>query len=540
MRSILLFPIVIFFVLTGSPCGYSQPVLELELAYTGDLSDVLGITHAGDERLFAVRQNGRIMVIDEDGTVLRNPFLDVRNKISTGGERGLLGLAFHPNYAENGYFFINYTRTGNGATVVSRFSVFEDNPNKADSLSEKIILVVNQPFSNHNGGDIHFGPDGYLYIGMGDGGSGGDPQNFSQTASSLLGKMLRIDVDNGDPYSIPEDNPWAGSLDTLEEIWAFGVRNPWRFSFDAATGDMWMGDVGQNQFEEINFVEAGAAGINYGWRCYEGNNAYNMSLCNPNADYTFPVYVYSQNQGDRSVTGGYVYRGEEFPLLQGVYVFGDFVSGQLFTLRPDGADWIGERSIEFAGGQITAFGQNVHNELFMAARGQAAIYRVTEFCSTILPAIEQVDNNIELTLASGLSADSVRIVWFLDNVEIEGEDSGTLLPLVSGNYRADIFHPKGCSLSSNSLDVIASSTKDHVWPSEVKVFPNPVNELFTITSDLSGIQTLSLFDTKGTLISHQTFGGKNTLEMKINAPSGLYLLRLENEAGTWYKKIIRK
>src|SRR5690606_10149931 len=183
----------------------------------------------------------------------------------TGGERGLLGMAFHPNYAENGYFFVNYTRSGDGATVVSRFSVSDDNPYKADSLSEKIVIVVDQPFSNHNGGDIKFGPDGYLYIGMGDGGSGGDPLNSSQTPTSYLGKMLRIDIDNADPYSIPVDNPWAGSLDTLEEIWAFGVRNPWRFSFDAATGDMWMGDVGQNEFEEINFVEAGAAGINYGW-----------------------------------------------------------------------------------------------------------------------------------------------------------------------------------------------------------------------------------------------------------------------------------
>lgn len=539
MRLILLFPVVLFFQLTVNSFIYGQPVLELELAYSGELSDVLGITHAGDERLFAVRQNGRIMVVDKDGTVLRNPFLDIRNKISTGGERGLLGLAFHPNFAENGYFFVNYTRTGNGATVVSRFSVFEDNPDKADSLSEKIILMVNQPFSNHNGGDIHFGPDGYLYIGMGDGGSGGDPQNFSQTASSLLGKMLRIDVDNGDPYSIPEDNPWAGSQDTLEEIWAFGVRNPWRFSFDAATGDMWMGDVGQNQFEEINYVEAGAAGINYGWRCYEGNNTYNMSQCNPEAEYTFPVYVYSQNQGDRSVTGGYVYRGEEFPLLQGVYVFGDFVSGQLFTLRSDGDDWIGERSIEFGGGQITAFGQNMNNELFMAARGQAAIYRVKEFCSTILPSINFEDSILEVSLASGWSTDSVRIVWFLDDTEIAGEDSGTLIPQESGNYRADIFHPKGCSLSSNTLDVIISNTSDYAWPAEVQVFPNPVNELFTVSSALSGKHVLSLIDSKGTLVSQQTFEGNGMVQMEINTPAGLYVLMLQNESGIWFRKMIR-
>ncbi|MBK7425680.1 MAG: PQQ-dependent sugar dehydrogenase [Saprospiraceae bacterium] len=539
MRTTLLFPIILLFFLTGTPQGISQPVIELELAYSGDLGEILGITHAGDERLFAVRQNGRIMVIDEAGTVNANPFLNIRNKISTGGERGLLGMAFHPNYAENGFFYVNYTQAGDGATVVSRFSVSQDNPNKADSLSEKILLIVEQPFSNHNGGDIKFGPDGYLYIGMGDGGSGGDPMNLSQTATSLLGKMLRIDVDNGEPYGIPADNPWAGRADTLEEIWAFGVRNPWRFSFDAATGDLWIGDVGQNEFEEINFVEAGAAGINYGWRCYEGDEPYNMSQCNPNDEYTFPVYVYSQNQGDRSVTGGYVYRGEDYPLLQGTYVFGDFVSGQMFTVRPDGDDWTGERILEFGGGQITSFGENVHNELFMAARGDAAIYRVTEFCSTILPTIDIVDNHIQLSLASGLSTDSVRIVWFLDNVEVEAADSGTLFPFVSGNYRADIFHPKGCNLSSNTLDVIASSTSEYSWPAEVQVFPNPVNELFTVSSGLSGKHILSILNSNGALIAQQTFNDSGNLEMKINAAAGLYILRLENEAGTWFKKIIR-
>jgi glucose/arabinose dehydrogenase len=539
MRITILLPIIFLFFLSGIPSGIAQPVIELELAYSGDLSEILGITHAGDERIFAVRQNGRIMVIDEEGTLIADPFLNIRNKISTGGERGLLGMAFHPNYAQNGYFFVNYTRTGDGATVVSRFSVSAGNPNKADSLSEKIVIVVDQPFSNHNGGDIKFGPDGYLYIGMGDGGSGGDPLNSSQTATSYLGKILRIDVDNADPYSIPADNPWAGSQDTLQEIWAFGVRNPWRFTFDAATGDMWMGDVGQNEFEEINFVEAGAAGINYGWRCYEGDEPYNMSLCNQNEEYTFPVYVYSQNQGDRSVTGGYVYRGEDYPLLQGTYIFGDFVSGQMFTIRPDGDDWVGERILEFGGGQITSFGENVHSELFMAARGQGAIYRVTEFCSTILPAIDIVDNHIQLSLASGLSPDSVRIVWFLDNVEIEDEDSGTLFPWVSGSYRADIFHPKGCSLSSNTLDVIASSTSEYSWPTEVQVFPNPVNEFFTVSSGLSGNHVLSILDTKGKLVSRQTFEGNGNIQMKINAAPGLYVLRLENEAGIWYKKILR-
>ena len=246
--------------------------------YAGGFTRPVDIVNAGDSRLFIVEQRGIIKIIDGNGQVLSTPFLDIDARVgSQGNEQGLLGLAFHPDYANNGFFYVNYTNNS-GDTRIARFKVSADNPNVADPNSEKLLLPVDQPYSNHNAGDLTFGPDGYLYFGLGDGGSGGDPQNNGQTATAYLGKMLRIDVDNGDPYAIPPTNPFKDTDFYLDEIWATGLRNPWRFSFDRLTGDLWIGDVGQDAWEEIDFQPASSTGgENYGWRCYEGNHVYSMS-----------------------------------------------------------------------------------------------------------------------------------------------------------------------------------------------------------------------------------------------------------------------
>src|SRR5690606_21188454 len=234
--------------------------------------------------------------------------------ISSGGERGLLGLAFAPDYETSGRFYVNYTNP-NGNTVIARYTVSE-NPNVANSTGT-VLLTIEQPFSNHNGGSIHFGPDGYLWIGMGDGGSAGDPNNNGQNKNSLLGKMLRIDV-SGESYTSPSDNPFVGT-DGADEIWSYGLRNPWKFSFDRETGDVWIADVGQNAVEEINRQPSITEGINYGWRCYEGNSPYQTSGCAAQETMTFPVATYNHPGGRCSVTGGFVYRGENYPNLSGKY-----------------------------------------------------------------------------------------------------------------------------------------------------------------------------------------------------------------------------
>ncbi|MEZ4668673.1 MAG: PQQ-dependent sugar dehydrogenase [Anaerolineae bacterium] len=320
----------------------------------------------GTNRLFVVSQEGQIWIV-ADGATLPAPFLDISKLVSRdANERGLLGLAFHPNYAENGLFFVDYTDV-RGNTVVARYSVSSSDPNLADPQSALFLLGADQPYPNHNGGHIAFGPDGYLYIGLGDGGSQGDPQRNAQNGNSLLGKILRIDVDNGTPYGIPADNPYASVGVFLPEIWAMGLRNPWRFSFDQLTGDLYIADVGQNIYEEVNFQPAGAGGINYGWNIMEGKHRYSGE---PVPDgLRAPIFDYTHNEGGCSVTGGYVYRGESLPALQGIYFFGDYCSGIIWDSfrKPDGT-W---QTTPFDDTQysISSFGQDHTGELYLVNQG---------------------------------------------------------------------------------------------------------------------------------------------------------------------------
>lgn len=339
----------------------------------------VAISNAGDSRLFIVEQAGRIHIIDSTGNRISKPFLDITGQVtSDGNEQGLLGLAFHPEYATNGLFFVNYTGPG-GATVISRFMVQETNPDLADPASESIILGIPQPFQNHNGGDIKFGPDGYLYIGTGDGGSGGDPGNRAQDPSSLLGKMLRIDIDGGDPYVIPENNPFVDDTTTRDEIWALGLRNPWRFSFDRTTGDLWIGDVGQNEIEEIHFQPSTSmGGENYGWRCYEGNSIYNSAGCLGFDHYVFPVYQYLHDAlGGCSVTGGYVYRGSEYPTLAGQYIFSDYCTDRIWSLEDSSGTWILSGTVRFPGNGFSTFGEDRNGTLYVAGLSSGVVYRIT-------------------------------------------------------------------------------------------------------------------------------------------------------------------
>jgi len=370
---------LVAFIATLQLNAQTPPPITLE--YITNYSLSLGIENAGDSRLFIVSKTGEIVITDTNGNLNSTPFLDISNKVSTTSERGLLGLAFHPDYTNNGYFFVNYTNTS-GNTVVARYSV-SSNADIADASSEQILLTFNQPASNHNGGDITFGPDGYLYIASGDGGGSGDPGDRAQDPQLLLGKILRLDVDNGAPY-IPASNPFVGDASTLDEIWATGLRNPWRISFDQMTGDLWIADVGQNAWEEVNFQAANSSGgENYGWRCYEGNNTYNTSgNCPPTSDLTFPIFEYDHisSTGGQSITGGFVYRGSAYPALQGYYLCADYSSGNIFAISPDGnGGWnshVYDDQAYNLPNHATAFGQDANGELYMATI-EGDIYKVT-------------------------------------------------------------------------------------------------------------------------------------------------------------------
>ncbi|MBI1259312.1 MAG: glucose dehydrogenase [Chloroflexi bacterium] len=337
------------------------------------LNRPLYLTGAGDNsgRLFVVEQGGKIWIL-KDGQKSADPFLDVSSLLSrdvfSGGysERGLLGLAFSPDFKNNGIFFIDYDDT-NGNTVIARYHVSADNPDLADPSSATTFLTQQQPYANHNGGQLAFGPDGYLYIAFGDGGSAGDPQNHAQDLSTWLGKILRIDV-SGDSYTVPADNPFVNTQGAQPEIWAYGLRNPWRFSFDKQTGDLYIGDVGQNQWEEVDFQPAGdKGGENYGWNLYEGLHPYSGAAAPTNM--TLPVAEYAHTNGI-AITSGYVYRGTKLPDLVGAYFYGDYGTGTIWSLYRDAsAQWQSNVFIKNSGSTISSFGQGDDGELYIANYG---------------------------------------------------------------------------------------------------------------------------------------------------------------------------
>jgi len=348
--------------------GLTNPTYtyDVEIAFSNlSFSDPVGIydPEDGTDRLFVVEKGGKIFVINNTpSTSTKLTFLDISVDVSSTGERGLLGLAFHPDYGSNGYFYVYYTKTESGDTKISRFKVENDNANVANASSEFTIKEIAQPFANHNGGQIAFGPDGYLYIALGDGGSFGDPAGHGQNRMTLLGTILRIDIDSGSPYTIPNDNPFEGNLDGYEEeIFAFGFRNPWRFSFDSTTGILWAGDTGESSREEINIVKNGT---NYGWKAREGSTD-----LNPGANVTEmvdPIYEYNHSLGD-AIIGGFVYRGSILTELTGKYIYGDWGSGRIWALSFSGETATNNAELIDTTLQLLSFGVDSNNELFICA-----------------------------------------------------------------------------------------------------------------------------------------------------------------------------
>jgi glucose/arabinose dehydrogenase len=337
-------------------------------------TSAIGVSSApGDSRLFVIEQTGQVLIVSGGKKV--GTFLDISTRMSCCGERGLLGLAFHPNYAGNGRFFVRYT-IPSGDVRLSEFHV-SSSPNKADPASEKVILTIPHPsYANHNGGRIEFGPDGYLYIGTGDGGSGGDPNNHGQALNTLLGKLLRIDVDHaaaGLAYAIPDGNPFIGQAGKRGEIWSYGLRNPYTFSFDRETHDLWIADVGQDAYEEVDLARAaggGGRGVNYGWSVMEGNHCYKPATGCDATGMAPPLAEYAHGSGDSigcAIIGGYVYRGTAHPQLYGRYFFGDYCSGRIWDVAAAGPVQQTPQELPGSGLQITGWGQDVNGELYVTA-----------------------------------------------------------------------------------------------------------------------------------------------------------------------------
>lgn len=350
----------------GSASARTHPATQttLRLQQIGDRfqSPVYLTSPPGDQRLFVVEQSGRIRIV-KDGRTLPEPFLDIAERVRSGGEQGLLSLAFHPEYGTNGQFFVNFTDR-QGDTRVERFRV-SSNGDVADPSSSKLVVGIDQPYSNHNGGLVMFGPDGMLYIGMGDGGSGGDPNRNGQNRNSLLGKILRLDVTRGDPYSIPRDNPFAGGSNGRPEIWAIGMRNPWRFAFDRSGGLFYIADVGQNQYEEIDVEPATRAGLNYGWNVMEGDHCYRSDSCD-RSSFVLPKVTFDHSGGACSVTGGFVYRGRAIPAIAGQYFYSDYCAGWVKSFRMSNGAVTDRRTWDVPDlGHVVSFGEDSAGELYV-------------------------------------------------------------------------------------------------------------------------------------------------------------------------------
>lgn len=445
---------------------FAQPSFTVS-TFSSGFSSITEITHCNDSRLFVAQQRGLIRIVDSTGAIRPTPFLNLTGTVSgSGPERGLLGLAFHPNYKQNGYFYVNYTTTASpGQTVIARYSVNPNDSNLALPNSGQILLSINQPYSNHNGGCLRFGKDGYLYVGMGDGGSGGDPQNYSQTNSSLLGKMLRIDINSGSTYVVPSSNPFVGNSAYAPEIWATGVRNPWKYSFDRITGDMWMGDVGQNAWEEVNFQPANSpGGENYGWRCYEGNTTYNTSGCASASNYDFPVFVYDHgSQGGLSITGGYVYRGAQYNNLFGYYFCTDYVSGRVWWIKRNDNNTFSNGVVGvFNTNSYTSWGEDYLGELYLARDSAGNNDRIQKLNVNNPTPVAYILSDTVVQLCPGvvsrivaLRGRNLNYQWQKDGINISGANNYWLDVTEAGEYRVVVSNSSGnSSISSQTVEVL--------------------------------------------------------------------------------------
>jgi glucose/arabinose dehydrogenase len=569
MRKICVF----LLLLVSCQTFFAQP--DLTLTQITSVSNAVDLTGAvdGSGRLFIVNQSGIIRIFDlNTNTLLPTEFLNITGPVLFGGERGLLGLAFHPDFQNNGYFYVDYIDDPSGDTHISRFTAADPASNATvDPATELLLLTIDQPsgasFTNHKGGDLNFGPDGYLYIAVGDGGSGGDPGNRAQNPQDLLGKILRIDVDNpgsGNNYGIPPSNPFAGTqspTDYRDEIWALGVRNPWRFSFDRSTGDMYIADVGQGAWEEVDFQAAGSAGgVNYGWRCYEGNHTYDLSGgCLPMGNYMFPVFEYDHGaNGGQSITGGFVYRGTDVPSLVGWYVLSDYVSGNFWLLRKNGATWESDFQPDVRASNITSFGEDDDGELY-AARLSGPIYRVT---ASPLP-VELLSFNatakegrvhLDWSTASEHNTSHFEIERSTENTDFEpighvaaaGESASVQrysyedLLAVSGEnvYRLKMVDEDG---SFKYSPIVSIELRE---PTDWTLSPNPANGKVSLLLDKGNLSALrlSMINVQG----HEVLAFEESApafpyskEFSVaELPAGIYFCRLDMDGKSEFRRLL--
>ena len=491
-----------------------QPTpLELDtVLWATGLNQGLEITNCGDGRLFVLQRLGVVRIIADSGVVLAPLFLDIQGPVNdAGGEQGLLGLAFDPDYANNGFFYVNYTGfPAPGVTRVVRYSVSAD-PNVALPASAHLVFQHPQPDTNHNGGDLEFGPDGMLYIPLGDGGGTGDPDSHAQDLTEPLGDILRIDVSDPDTtYTVPADNPYFGANnDTLPEIWASGLRNPFRFAFDDSTGDMWIGDVGQSAWEEIDFWPAGDnSGPNFGWRCYEGNDPYDITGCQAQSFYDPPIITQS-NGPWCAIIGGRVYRGARFPRLFGRYVYVDYCLGEFHALSPDGiGGWTDETVLATGIQGFTCIGADSAGTLYTLDKNHGRLFQLRDRCAMPLPVVVQNGSVLE-------SSPGIEWQWYLNDTLIDGATSQDYAPMISGDYHVVVYFDSACALASSPVTFIAASIGDHSQHDARVLSSVSGGSLHVSWPSSLAVTSVEITDVSGRLVSTRSVAGADHLAVDV-------------------------
>ena len=512
------------------------PPVQVDLVpWATGIPYITEMASCGDSRLFAATQGGSIFIVTDSMTVLPTPFLNIYWLVYFSGEQGLIGLTFDPDYATNGYFYVNYTQpfAAGHNTIVSRFTVSSEDPNVADPTSEVVLMSIPQPGIIHKAGDLEFGPDGYLYLSIGDGGPQGDPANSAQNLNSRLGKILRIDVHADGTWGIPPSNPFATAVsDTLPEIYAYGVRNPFRIDVDPVTSDLWFGDVGQSSFEEVNRMPSDTSGVNFGWRCYEGNMPNITGGCPADSLLAFPVVTHANilNGGDFcAVIGGKVYRGGKYPRLYGRYIYTDYCSGAIRSITPtDSGTWNDEslRPGGLAGN--TCISLDNTGELFLSNQITQTIYKITDHCPMQAPVLTDLGSML-------VCSDAQSYTWFLDGDTLTHVTGPELDVEASGHYWVVADMGGGCLFTTDTVQVITTGV-----PSErsiaLAIYPNPASDLITVVlpSGTSSACTLELLDLLGRPVRKWPTSCTGPVELSMaDIPAGRYVVRLSTSTGVY-------
>ncbi|MEZ4755310.1 MAG: PQQ-dependent sugar dehydrogenase [Flavobacteriales bacterium] len=518
---------------TGLACslfGQAFPQFEL-IPWAEGLGLGTDVTHGGDERLFVARQYGAVFLVRDSGDVSNVEFLNIASQVLNNGERGLLGLAFDPDFQTNGHFYVNYvTGTGNGVTRISRFTVGSD-PDVADPSSEVVLLSLPQPHPIHNGGGLAFGPDGYLYCSLGDGGGAEDPNDQGQDLSSLFGTILRIKPEADGSYSIPTDNPFAGAEgDTLPEIWAYGLRNPYRIGLDPQNGDLWIGDVGEASYEEVDHWPGGLnTGPNFGWRCYEGNMPFNTTDCPDIGSLVFPVTALAHGTlGGTAcaVVAGEVYRGSAHPSLFGRHVYTDFCSGELRTLTPDGTGgWTDELLVSTGLLGLSSIGADLAGELYVTGLIDGILYKLVDRCADASAEIVQVGDSL-------FAGEGLDFQWYLNDTSISGATDAYLPIPGNGSYEAEVQLTNGCRVRTAAYPYFSTGTEA---VAAMRTWMDATGRVHLLVPGGSPTQQeLTILDTQGRILERMVMAAHTTeLPLPEVPGAGIRLVRVVGPQGSW-------